>query len=342
MRHDNSVTIADVAKKAKVSVATASRVINNANVVSKPTVRKVRNAIEELEYMPNVTARNLRKRESRMILVLTPNFTNPFYTHIFSGIGEAAQERGYGIFISSCKEMDSVDFLSGMLKSKQVDGAILLASNRNYKKLEELSKQYPIVQCAEYIEGANVSSVSIDNYVAMREVVAYLLQNGHSRIGLITSNNNYISTQCREHGYYDELSAFNARKVWSKIAYASSDYTFESGMKAMSELLDGENQPTAVACISDILALGAIAEIQRRGLVVPNDISVVGFDDVDYTQMFHPFLTTIAQPCYDIGFTGVKLFCEQMKNGNEPRKVFLPYKLKIRETAFPLNLSGAR
>ena len=326
----------DVAKEAGVSVATVSRVINNSDTVTQETINKVRLAIDKLSYTPNVTARNLRKHESQMILVLAPNFTNPFYAHVLNGISEAAQERGYSAFICSYKETDPEDFLCRMLETRQADGAILLASTPDYSWLETLSRKYPIVQCAEYIEDAEICSVSIDNYAAMREAIAYLLNIGHRRIGLITSNNNYISTQQRERGYYNELAALKSNGIRSAIAYAAEDYTFESGVKAMRELLDAGNPPTAVACVSDVLALGAISEIQSRGLSVPDDISVMGFDDVDYTKMFHPFLSTVAQPCYDIGCRSVELLCDQVQNGLTPQRVFLPHKLKIRETTHVL------
>lgn len=332
MRKTNCVTVVDVAREAHVSVATVSRVINNSDVVASETIDRVRKAIEKLDYTPNATARNLRRQESQMILVLAPNFFNPFYAHILNGISEAAQALGYNAFICGYKDDNPKDVLYRMLETHQAIGAILLASIQKYSWLEDLAKRYPIVQCAEYIDGAKVSSVSIDNYSAMREAIAYLVDIGHRRIGLITSKNDYISTFQREKGYRDELAGQIEARASLSIAYAAEDYTFKSGILATKELLDSDNIPTAIACVSDVLALGAISEIQRRGLSVPEDISIIGFDDVDYTKMFHPFLTTISQPCYDLGITSVNVLFELIRNKGGYKKVVLPYAIKIRET----------
>lgn len=325
-------TIEDVARKACVSKATVSRVLNKSEKVLDETARKVERAIEELGYVPNAIAQNFRKQESHVLLVIASNFTNPFYAHILSGISDAAQAHGYNAFINSCHGNKSQEFLKKIFEARQADGVILLSINKDDVWLKDFSDHYPVVQCAEYVDGADLPSVSIDNYAAMRGIMQYLLNAGHRHIGIISAANDYISTAQREQAYYDAMDCLHAEETVKNIVRAATDYTFSSGAQAAMELLRENPQITAIACVSDVLALGAISEIQRQGLRVPEDISVVGFDDVDYTKMFHPYLTTVEQPCYQLGVRSVELLCQMINGKRYTPKTLLPYRLHIRES----------
>ncbi len=327
-------TIEDVAKEANVSVATVSRVINNPEIVKEQTKQRVYEAIEKLSYEPNMSARNLRKNETRVVLIVTPNITNPYYAHILAGIGDMAQKHGYSSLIYNTygKQSEQKKALD-MLRKKRADGAIILASDMDSNWIEDYSSQFPIVLSSEYPIDLDISRVSIDNYDAAYNVMQYIHSLGHKKIAMISSANNYISTYLRLKAYKDFLEIKSIEYEAEYIQYADEVYSFKSGKEATIKLLGLKEKPTAIFCISDTIALGAIAAIKESKLDIPNDISVVGFDDVDYTTMFHPYLTTVAQPCYRLGTESFRLLNNLFKNGlNSIEKRIIPYELIVRET----------
>lgn len=333
-------TIADVAREASVSVATVSRVLNKQNTVTPETSERVYRAIEKLSFEPNMSARNLRRNETRVILIVAPNITNPYYAHILTGIGDAASESKYSALIyntagDETREKAGLD----MLKKRRADGAILLATTKNSMLINEYARKYPIVQCSEYTLNLDLPRVSIDNYKAAADIMEYIVSLGHKRIATISSCNDYISTALRLQGYKNVLTAHGIEIHQEYIALANADYSFKSGKSAAFKLLQQKNRPTAIFCISDILALGAITAAKELGLRVPEDLSVIGFDDVDDTTMFHPYITTVAQPCYELGKESFRVLNACMNNGEEiNKKIVLPHKFIIRESAAQISI----
>ncbi len=326
------VTIADVAREAKVSVATVSRVLNNNSRVMPETTQRVEAAIEKLSYEPNILARNFRKNESRVILILAPNITNPYYANILTGIGAAARRLGYSVMICTTggESAQELEFLS-MLAKRRADGAILLSSVMQSRDLEKYARQHPIVQCCEYEPGTKIAHVAVDSYKAARRAVEYLIKTGHTRIATISSINGYPSTCMRLKGYYDALQEAGIPTREDYVRYGSFDYSFQSGMVAAQGLLSMEQKPTAIFCISDMLALGAINGAQTMGLNVPEDVSVLGFDDVEHATMFRPQITTMAQPCHQLGECAAELLYDLMRGeGAQRLEIMLPSELKIR------------
>lgn len=330
-------TMADVAREAQVSVATVSRLLNKQGTVSPDTAARVYAAIEKLSYEPNLLARNFRKNESRVILILAPNVTNPYYAHILSGIGDAAAELGYSALIFTtaddpAREREALE----MLKKRRADGAILMASNIGCNWLLEYANHFPVVQCSEYDPAVDIPHVSIDNYQATRQTMEYLLGLGHRRIAIISSENDYISTRLRLKAYQDTLEKHGIQPHAGYVVYASRDYSFSSGKLRAKELLAVTPPPTAIFCISDTLALGAITAAKENNLRVPEDVTVIGFDDVEHTTMLHPNITTIAQPCYELGRESVHLLYAQMQQKKEfPRQMILAHRLIVRESSAP-------
>lgn len=327
--------IEDVARAAGVSVATVSRVVNSAGGVLPETEARVREAIDRLQYVPNLSARNLRRNESRIILILSPNFSNPYYSNVLSGICDVSINLGYSTLIYNTYESNALDeaLVVRLFQENRADGMITLACNRDDRWLEKYAGRYPIVQCSEYAEGVSLPHISVDNRAAARESVEHLISQGHRRIGIVSSTNSYLSSAMRLAGYRDALASAGIAPDEALIAYASPDYSFSSGKLAARSLLRRDNPPTAIFCVSDILALGAIAEAAKLGLQTPADLSVMGFDDVDYTTMFHPYLTTVAVPCYELGRRSMELLYDhiQHKPGAE-EGVFLPHGLVHRES----------
>ena len=331
------VTIEQVARHAHVSVATVSRVLNDSPTVRPATAERVRTAIQELHYIPNQSARNLRRNESRVLLALAPNFSNPYYSRILTGIGDMAREREYSVLICNTAGSDENErhFLR-MLERHRADGAILLGCHKDSLWLTELTERFPIIQCCEYVPELEVPSVSIDNYAAACDMVRYLHGLGHRRIAMIGADNLHISSQLRREGYRDALRAVGCPIPPGYYEESDAEYTFASGRIAAQKLLASEPRPTAIFCISDILALSAIAAAQEMGLSVPADLTVTGFDDVDYTTMFHPYLTTVAQPCYEMGRQSTAAALALLQGqGEDSGRQFLPHRLVERESAAP-------
>ncbi len=330
------VNIEQVARQAGVSVATVSRTLNNSSAVRPVTAQRVREAIEELGYVPNQPARNLRRNESQVILALAPNFSNPYYSRILTGIGDRAWELEYSVLVcNTLGHANSERRFLKMLESHQADGAILLGCHWDYGWLARFAERSHIVQCCEYVPDLACPSVSIDNYGATREMVAYLQNLGHRRIAMIGADNQYISTRLRRQGYLDAMAerGIEVREDWYRLADA--EYSFASGLAAAQTLLGTDPRPTAIFCISDILALSVISAAQELGLSVPGELTVTGFDDVDYTTIVHPYLTTVAQPCHEMGRRSVDLLLDglQAREDSPDRRTFLPYRLMERESA---------
>ncbi len=330
-------SIADVAREANVSVATVSRVINGKGQVRSDTQKRVHVAIEKLSYEPNLLARNFRKDESRVILILAPNITNPYYSHILSGIGDMAHDQGYSAFICNTNgSQQREQEILNMLHRRRADGAILLASEPGNIWLKQLADKFPIVQCSEFDPQIDIAHVSVDNYKASQEAVQHLIDQGHTRIATVSSVNRYHSTTLRLQAYRDTLQNAGIPIKEDYIFFATKDYSFKSGVDAIKTLLMLEPRPTALFCISDTLALGCITGAKEMGFQVPRDVAVIGFDDVENTTMFHPYITSVAQPCYEIGRKGAEMLFRLMRQEPMQREVILDHKLVVRESSAKL------
>lgn len=327
------VTILEVAREAGVSIATVSRVINQNGIVKENTAKKVMDAIDRLGYMPNLQARNLRRNVSGTVLVLMPNITNNYYACVFEGINDQARESGYNIFLCNTQGRDQEKLLKNAIEQKQADGAILLALNREERWVEEYSGIYPIVQCCEYAENISAAHVSINNYRVGYEATRYLVDMGNRRIGMVSSTNHFLSTFQREQGYKDALkdAGIGWKREWTE--YTDDNYSYASSLAAARRILSLSNRPEALFCIGDQAAFAAVVTAMEMGIRVPDELSVVGVDDISYTTMIHPYLTTMAQPCAELGRTAFKMLMSLVRE--EPlgsMEVILPHKLIERES----------
>ncbi len=325
-------TIRDVAKASGVSVATVSRVINNSASISEQTRNNVMQAIKVLNYQPNLLGRNLRRTETRMVLVLLPTISNPFYARIVKGMEDVAHKNGYNVMLCNTDSDNRREKLYlNLLKNRLSDGAVFMGPELGKDELSEIGFNFPIVQCCEYKEGAMVSHVSIDNFSAAYTAVRHLIGLGHKRIGLISSSNSFVSTGQREEGYIKALKESGI--VFSKELIRYGDYGFKSGLRAAKQFLAIEKRPTAIFAISDIMAIGAIRAVKEEGMKVPSDMAVMGFDDVSFASMCDPLLTTISQPKYDLGCITMDLLLKRIGGGmKEPENIYLEHELIIRES----------
>lgn len=333
------VTIEDVAREAGVSVATVSRVINRNGPVSAKSEEKVNLAIARLNYRPNVWGRRLRRQESRMILIFVPYISNPFYASIVSGVEDTLRKQGYGtmLCITNGDKTREQEFIK-QLYDGQADGAVIMCVDKHDKDIEQLAKEVPVVQCCEYSMNEDISHVSVNNFAAANQVVKYLGSLGHERIGFVGSINQFISSNDRQSGYEEGVKELAIPLNSKYIAYGDEDYSFNSGVRAGLELLSLKDRPTAIFCISDVLALGVVRAARNLGLLVPRDVSVVGFDDVEYATMLSPMLTTVSQPRYSLGKTSAQMLIHQIESGAAGSSIYLEHKLILRESTAGLTV----
>ena len=325
-------TILQVARQAGVSVATVSRVLNGSDSVKEATARKVMEAIRHLNYVPNQTARNFRRNETKTILVMLPNITNQYYANVFDGLNTQAQASGYNIFLSTWGGSQK-EALQRAIERKQADGAVLLAVKREDSWVDEYEGVFPIVQCCEFAENCATPHVSVDNYRAAYEATKYLISLGRGKIGMIGSTNSFISTLQRRQGYEDALrdSGIALRKEW--IGFMDDSYSYSSALVAAKQLLSQAQRPDALFCVGDECAFGVTVMARSLKIRVPEDLSVIGFDGIIYTTMEHPYITSVVQPCKELGRTAIKLLLTLLQ-GKQPAnpEVILPYNISVRES----------
>ncbi|SJZ64545.1 LacI family DNA-binding transcriptional regulator [Anaerorhabdus furcosa] len=328
----SSVKISDVSKLAGVSVATVSRVINNTCFVNPETKEKVLKAVEELAYEPNLSARNLRRNTSGAILVIAPNMTNPYYSNIIKGISETARKYDCSTFVCSTdgdKEQE-LELLK-ILDNRRADAAIILATNIDNDEILPYVKKYPVVFCSEYNPALNIDRVSIDNYQAAVEATEYLIGLGHRNVGMMSSENDYISTELRKQGFLDACKKHGIKNAEKNIVYASKDYSFSSARSLAKKIFSKKNHIDALFCISDILALGAIYGARECKLEVPEDVSILGFDNLEYSEMMVPQISTVNQPCYKLGEAAMERIQDKLNNPeSEPKVEILKHRLVVR------------
>ena len=326
------MNIKDIAKLCQTSVATISRVINNDPKVADATRKKVLAVIEETGFVPNSTGRNLRTQKSHKILVLLPTMANQFYSRILQGVEARAEELGYNILVAvtNLEEAQELKYLD-MLRMKQVDGCISFFNTLPKEKITELSVQYPLVQCCEPTIGADISSVVVDNREAIFEVTNEFIKKGHKRIGMISGEYYRYSEQRRERGYREALSYNNIE--FDENLIVKSFYRYKDGAKGVRDLMSLKNAPTAVICVSDSLAIGAISELTKMGKKVGEDICVIGFDNTSITSHFSPTISSIAQPRFDLGQEAFNLLHEKLINNSASnKKIILPHRVVHRES----------
>lgn len=311
-----TVTIQDVAKAAGVSVATISRVLNQSPLVKEKTRVKVEETIKKMNYEPNYLGRELRRAETMRILMLTPSLKFPMLSRIYQGIEDTARQHGYNVIICSTSNARSKEEeLLQLLKTRIVDGVIMCSTTLSAAELNELGNSYSIVQCSEWKQASNTCLVGIDNEKAAFELVHYLIGAGHKRIAMISSHNQN-SSKLREKGYKRALEA--AGLPFDTSLLKRGDYTYENAEELTLELLQQDNQPTAIFCINDIVAIGCINAAKKLGKRVPEDIAVTGFDDTKESIMAVPQITTIRQPQYELGSVSMEMLIRRI-NGEAKR-----------------------
>ena len=342
-------TISDVAKRAGVSAMTVSRVVNGTGYTSTETRARVEAAIEELGYVPNALARQLRSKRTKTIALVVSDISNPFFTTIARGVEDFFVGHGFSVMYCNTDEDETEEeqYLL-MLIERQVDGILLVparSSGDPFRFLE--SHHMPVVVIDRRIEAANVDSVRCDSEAGAYALARHLVDLGHRRIAVLTGRRN-VSTSvdrvagCRRALEEDGLELPDDLVHWGGFQFGKSNQA--DGHRMATEMLAAPGErPTAVFCANNFIGFGAIRALREAGLRVPDDISVVAFDDLPEEWISEPFLTVAAQPAYEIGRRAATLLLDHIKGDHEPKgeSIVLPFELRIRRSAAPPRVPAA-
>jgi LacI family transcriptional regulator len=325
------VTIRDVAIKAEVSIATVSRVVNGNRPVQPEIRDRVLKAIEELDYRPNYLARGLRQRTTSMIGLLIPDNSNPFYAEVARAIEDAGFAAGYGVILCNWDlSEEKLKAYLDVLLSHKVDGVILcnwdLSEEKLKAYLDVLTGNLPVVLANAELLTSTIDQVMVDGYQGGYAAGQYLLRLNHRCIGCIDVFSSFTRATSRMVGFRQALSEKGIEQTADHLAFGNGRY--DSGYKAMQELYQRCPDLTAVFVFNDLMALGAMNALRTLGMRVPEDLSIIGFDNIFYASTSEPTLTTIAQPIAAIGQECITQLLERMHlPAKEPVKSILPVKL---------------
>ena len=325
-------TVKEIAAIAKVSVATVSRALQRPEVVSEATRQRIHDVVKRLGYTPNALARNLRTARTRLIIALLPDIANPFFSEVIRGIEQVAHENGYSVLLGETQSsLVREQAYADMVAARQADGIITMAHR---VPVIPIDGRLPVVNACEYVKDNKISSVYIDNVAGASAAVDYLVTLGHRDIAFIAGPSSSPICVDREQGYRLALQ-------WANIAIdpaltAVGDFSIEAGERAIDLFLAQGQSFSAVFCSNDEMAIGAIRALTSKGLRVPEDVSVVGFDDIRFARYTSPPLTTVAQPKNAIGREAMTMLIELLNDSEvPPRKRVLSADLVVRGSTGP-------
>jgi LacI family repressor for deo operon, udp, cdd, tsx, nupC, and nupG len=327
-------TIRDVARRAGVSVATVSRVVNHsAHRVSAPTRRRVLEAVQALGYQANVIAQGLKKRASRTVALIVPDISNPFFPAIARGIEDVASQHGYAVLLcNTYEDLARERAYLDLLRKRWVDGVIFATAGTNTAHLRALRREgRPVVLVARDVDGVRIDAVLVDNFSGSYQATAHLLRLGHRRIAHIAGPASLHVARERRRGY--ERALADAGLPPSSIVVGEGDFTADGGRRAVAAWLQRQVEFTAVVAANDLMAIGALEALRAAGRRVPDDVAVVGFDDITFASLVQPALTTVAQPKYRMGQLAMQRLLELMAGASPAgRRMVLEPQLIVRES----------
>lgn len=336
MKKRSRATIKDVAKLAGVSKATVSKVLNNTAKISEQVRKQVQEAAEKLVYRPSQIARSLKNKTTKSIGLVLPSVTDPFFTEVIRGVHSVATEKGYMVILCDSEEDIRTEFsYIQILEDIWVDG-IVFSGIRGGKDEDEkirilYDKGVPTVLVDRETEDYFTNAVIIDDKEAAFKATRYCLEMGHRKIGFIAAPLDVKIFSKRLEGYKEALQTFGLDVDENLIQ--QGDLSPRSGRMAAKRLLNCKKRPTTIFASTDMMAVGALKEIQESGLNVPKDISLIGFDDIPLVSLVTPSLTTVHAPSHEMGVEATRLLIRQIEGESVSRtKLILETKLMIRES----------
>jgi len=336
-QNSEHVDIHTVARLANVSIATVSRTINHIPTVNPKMAKRVWEVIGELDYFPNTQARSLVSGRSRLLGLIVSEITNPFFPELIQGFEDVAVEHGYEILIGSTNyDPERMKRCIRRMVERKAEGVAVMTFGIEEPLLDQLAdRKVPLVFVDVGPERPGISLLRVDYHHGIRQGVQHLAALGHRDIAFVTG-------PLRLHSAHSRLAAFHRAVqecgiVVDKGRIIEGDHTMEGGMAAAEKLLTGAKLPTAVMCSNDVTAIGVLHEAYRAGLRVPDDISVIGFDNIHLTQMTIPPLTTIQMSCFELAKAAVLALKAHVEGTPAPKREYpIETRLVVREsTGFP-------
>ncbi|SFB96902.1 transcriptional regulator, LacI family [Bacillus sp. OV322] len=337
-----AVTIKDVAKLANVAPSTVSRVIANNPRISDKTKNRVREAMNQLGYHPNFIARSLANQSTRVIGLVLPSstdiyFQNPFFSTVLRGLSEGAHEKQYALQINTGKTEEEIyEGVVHMVQGGRVDGIVLL-----YSKIEDgiiaylRERKFPftvIGKPSDHVE--EITHVDNDNYRASKEATDYLIKLGHEKIGFIGGKLNLVVTVERLLGYKESLQ--EAQIGLNEAYIIHEEFLREGGQEAIKELISLIDPPTALVVADDLMAIGVVNTLTEMGMIVPDHVSIISFNNVLFAELSRPPLTSVDINIFDLGYQAAKSLITKLENPCEPEKrIIIPHQLVERVSCSP-------
>lgn len=326
------ITIKDIARRVGVNPSVVSRALNNKYGVKEDTKKLIIQTAREMGYYPNTAARSLVTHRSGMIGIMMADISEPFYAQIIKGMEFVSSQTGYTLlFSNSYESLESSDVLQKMIVAERVDGLVIVGSNVKEKNfaLSLLERDIPFVLIERNFNNPRINCIWVDNILGAYQATSYLIEKGHRIIAHIAGNLQNQVTLDRIEGYKRALTEHGLSLAEELIVYGK--YLWQDGYRAMGEILRYHPDCTAVFVANDSMAYGALQAIAEAGLSVPKDLAVIGFDDLEFSALTNPPLTTIRQPRYEMGKRSLEILVNELNGESEGGvKVCLPSELIIR------------
>ena len=329
-----AASIKDVAREAGVSIATVSRVLNDIDVVNEDTKKKVKDAIKKLAYRPNIVARSLKTQKSSTIGIIIPDISNQFYPEIVRGCEDVASIYNYNIMLCNAdldveKEMEALR----ILKEKMIDGVIYMSNSIDHNIIDLIKElQLPTVLVETTDTEGIFPSVTIDNIMAAADAVKYLGNKGNKKIAYVGTNIEKDNALAKRYAGYNKGLTEMGITLDENLVYFGG-VKARDGYMGINTILDSGKEVDAVFCASDEIAMGVINALRDRSIKVPENVDVMGFDDIYSASVFYPKLTTVAQPMYDMGSVSMRMLIKAINNLKVEEEHFvLPYRIVERDS----------
>ncbi|HEX7056694.1 MAG TPA: LacI family DNA-binding transcriptional regulator [Bacilli bacterium] len=326
-------TIYDVAKEAGVSIATVSNAINGKGKISKKRREQIFKIMERLQYQPSMIASALTGKKTFSLGLLIPDISNPFFAEIARAIEDQAHHSGYSVIICSTdNEEERVERYISLLLQKSVDCIIIGTGIENIDTLIQLqNKSIPIAMIAREVSSLSVHTVVTDDFVGGTLAAQHFLTHGHRNLAVLSENLKVSSSRERIRGFKTAL--LEGGVAFDDSCVVECDHKIEDGRRGMLELLSNKKHPTAVFCCNDLLAIGALQAIKEKGLRVPEDISIIGFDNTILASVTDPPLTTVAQPMEHMAKLAFNLLIQDLENTESiKQRIVLRPELIVRQS----------
>lgn len=332
----------DVARLAGVSIATVSAVVNGKSNVSQRLTQQVTQAMDTLDYHPDLVARSLKVGRTNVIGMVVPDVTNQFYTEAMRGVEDEAKRHGYMLILGNSNENpDYESHLLSMLFSQRVDGVLLASSDSTAAYDRLVRRRFPIVFIDRIPVGCREQAVIIDNVRAAYEATNHLIALGHRRIAIIAGRLPISTGHDRVEGYRKAMQ--EAHLPIREEYFQRGDFSLESGHQCGLDLMKLPEPPTAIFSCNNKMTLGLMSSLAEMAIACPDAVSVISFDDFEWAANFSPRLTTVAQPTYEIGKKAMQMLLRKInsdnhENGKNESILILPAELHIRDSTAPPKL----